>query len=132
VKNVETSRPPITAMASGWFASVPTPKASAMGRRPTTVVSVVMRIGRSRIRPARGTATCSGSPWRRRSLMYSTSRTPFDTTMPTIMMMPMNDVVESVVLVRYSAQKTPMSPMGTENMIVKGSLSERNWDASTM
>ena len=29
--------------------------------------------------------------------MYSTSSTPFDTTMPTIMMIPMKDVTLSVV-----------------------------------
>ena len=38
----------------------------------------------------------SGRPRRRSSLMYSTSSTPFDTTIPTIMMMPMNEVVERV------------------------------------
>src|SRR5713226_7746496 len=94
VKNVETRRPPITAIASGWFASVPTPSARAIGRSPTTVARTVMRMGRRRMRPARGTATRSGSPWRRRSLMYSTRSTPFETTMPTIMMIPMKDVVD--------------------------------------
>ncbi len=71
-----------------------------MGRRPTTVANTVMRIGRSRTRPARGTASASGIPCRRSSLMYSTSSTPFETTMPTIMMIPMNEVLESVVSVR--------------------------------
>src|SRR5207245_2021268 len=57
----------MTAIASGWFASVPTPKASAIGRRPTTVVRTVIKIGRRRIRPARGTATRRGAPRRRRA-----------------------------------------------------------------
>ena len=64
--------------------------------------------------------------------MYSTRSTPFETTIPTIMMMPMKDVVDSVVRVRNSARMTPMSPMGTENMMMNGSFSERNWDAMTM
>ena len=52
--------------------------------------------------------------------------------MPTIMMMPMNDVTLSVVFVRNSAQMTPIMPSGTENMMTKGSSSERNWEAMTM
>jgi hypothetical protein len=36
VKNVGTRRPPMTAMARGWLASVPTPRARAMGKSPTT------------------------------------------------------------------------------------------------
>ena len=56
--------------------------------------------------------------------MYSTSRTPFDTTMPTIMMIPMKDVTFSVVRVRKSAQMTPIIPSGTENMMMKGSRSD--------
>ena len=52
--------------------------------------------------------------------------------MPTIMMIPMKDVVDRVVLVTYSAQNTPINPMGTENMITKGSMSDRNCEASTM
>ena len=71
-------------------------------------------------------------PRRLSSFMYSTSSTPFETTMPTIMMMPMKDVVVRVVRVRNRAQMTPIMPSGTENMMMKGSRSERNWDAMTM
>ena len=56
------------------------------------VVRLVMRIGRSRVRPARTTASPGRRPRRRSSFVYSISRTPFDTTIPTIMMMPMKDV----------------------------------------
>jgi len=55
-----------------------------------------------------------------------------DTTMPTIMMMPMKDVTLSVVRVRKSAQMTPIIPSGTENMMMNGSRSERNCEAMTM
>jgi hypothetical protein len=41
-------------------------------------------------------------------------------------------VVESVVRVRKSARITPISPIGTENMMMKGSLSDRNCEAMTM
>ncbi len=52
--------------------------------------------------------------------------------MPTIMMIPMNDVTLSVVLVRNSAQMTPIMPSGTENMMMNGSRSDLNCEAMTM
>ena len=100
--------------------------------RPTTVQRLVIRMGRSRVRPPWMTASRTPSPWRRSSFMYSTSRTPFETTMPTIMMIPMKDVTFSVVRVRKSDQMTPIIPSGTENMMMKGSRSERNCEAMTM
>jgi hypothetical protein len=116
----------MTARASGAFASPPTSQPSAIGRRPKTVARLVIRIGRSRVRPARTTASPSGSPRRLSSLVYSTRSTPFETTIPTIMMMPMNEVVERVVRVTNRARMTPMRPIGTENMMMNGSLRERN------
>jgi hypothetical protein len=43
--------------------------AQAIGITPTTVVRLVMMMGRSRVRPARITASCNPSPWRLSSLM---------------------------------------------------------------
>jgi len=45
-------------------------------------------------------ASCKGLPRRRSTLAKSTSNTPFDTTMPTIMMMPMKLFTLSLVPVR--------------------------------
>jgi len=133
VKNVETVRPPITARASGRFVSLPSPMPSAMGTRPTMVAMVVMRMGRSRVRPARTTAETMSRPSRSRStLAKSTSSTPLETTIPTIMMIPMKLLTESVVPVTQSMRKTPETPSGTLNMITSGSSSERNCEASTM
>ena len=61
------------------------------------VAMVVIRIGRRRVRPASTVASRSGLPARRSTLAKSTSSTPFETTMPTIMMMPMKLLTESVV-----------------------------------
>ena len=52
--------------------------------------------------------------------------------MPTIMMIPMKLLTESVVPVIQSMRKTPEMPSGTLNMITSGSSSERNCEASTM
>src|SRR6266849_5166649 len=132
VNTVETVSPPMTARASGRFVSLPSPMPSAIGTRPTMVAMVVMRIGRSRVRPASTVASIRSLPRSRSTLAKSTSRTPFETTMPTIMMIPMKLFTESVVPVSQSMRNTPEMPSGTLNMITKGSSSERNWEASTM
>jgi len=62
VRPVETVSPPITARASGMFVSAPSPKPTAIGIMAMIVASAVMRIGRSRIRPARRTASRTASP----------------------------------------------------------------------
>jgi len=50
VSRVELSSPPITVTASGCCTSAPAPNPSANGSSPSTVVAVVMRMGRSRRR----------------------------------------------------------------------------------
>src|SRR5579885_3279283 len=52
VITVETESPPITALASGMLASLPSPMPRAIGASPKTVARDVMRIGRMRSRPA--------------------------------------------------------------------------------
>ncbi len=52
VRKVETVSPPMTEIAREALASAPSPKPSAMGINPQMVVSVVITIGLSLIRPA--------------------------------------------------------------------------------
>ncbi len=59
---VETSRPPITAIAIGARNSPPSPNAMALGSMPATMASVVMTMGRARLRPASITASMRGMP----------------------------------------------------------------------
>ena len=122
----------MTARASGMLVSLPSPMPSAMGSRPAMVAMVVMRMGRSRVFPACTVASTSGCPRSRRTRAKSTSSTPFDTTMPTIMMMPMKLFTLSVVPVSQSAMNTPLTPSGTENMMTSGSSSDRNCEARIM
>ena len=63
----EVVRPPMTTRASGTCSSLPSPMPSDIGTRPSAVAIDVIRIGRSRVRPASSTASRSGSPSRRRS-----------------------------------------------------------------
>ena len=60
------------------------------------------------------------------------AETPFETTMPSISDDAISDEVEIVVLVRYRITITPGMPIGTENMMMKGSISDLNWAAITM
>ena len=124
----------MTARASGRFVSLPSPMPERHRHAgPTIVAIVVIRIGRSRVRPASIVASISGLPRARSTLAKSTSSTPFDTTMPTIMMMPM----KLFTLQRRARQprastNTPVTPSGTLNMMTSGSSSDLNCDASTM
>ena len=52
VRTVATRRPPITVIAIGARSSLPSPSPTAIGKSPSTVVDVVMRIGRNRSFPA--------------------------------------------------------------------------------
>ena len=56
VSTVETAKPPTAARASGAEASEPSPIFSAIGSNPATVASVVIRMGRMRIRADSTTA----------------------------------------------------------------------------
>ena len=52
--------------------------------------------------------------------------------MPSIMMTPIMEVVESVVSVRNNIRMTPGKPIGTENMMMNGSTSDLNCAAMTI
>ncbi len=122
----------MTDRASGRFVSLPSPMPSAMGASPTMVAIVVIRIGRSRVRPAATVASMRDWPRARSTFAKSTRSTPLETTMPTIMMMPMALLTLSVVPVAQSMTNTPVTPSGTVNMMTSGSSRDRNWDARTM
>ena len=69
VSAVELMSPATTVMAMGVRISDPSPRPSAMGRSPRTVVAVVIRIGRSRTEPACTIASVLDRPLARRWLM---------------------------------------------------------------
>jgi len=46
------------------------------------------------------------------------------TTIPTIVITPMKDMIDRVTWVSSNIQTTPISPSGTVNMITKGSTSD--------
>jgi hypothetical protein len=115
VIKVETVRPSITTRAMGAWTSPPSPWPSAIGIIASTVVSVVMRIGRSRVRPACSTACRRGRPSRRRRRFMESNRTmALLTTMPASMITPMKAWILKVVLERKSISTTPIAATGTE------------------
>ncbi len=64
---MEVTRPPTTARAIGARISPPAPSASASGIIPKIIASVVIMIGRSRVRPAVMTASRRSIPRDRRT-----------------------------------------------------------------
>jgi hypothetical protein len=49
-----------------------------------------------------------------------------DTTMPTIITIPISDMMLSVVPVAHSVSNTPVNPVGTASRIRKGSTKDLN------
>src|SRR5690606_13601616 len=93
VSAVAMVRPPMTAIASGARRSAPRPMPSAIGSRPSTVVTVVIRIGRRRARPASRIASRVGTPRSRAWRMKSTFTIASLTTMPTRITRPIKLIV---------------------------------------
>ena len=69
VKIVELISPATTVIAMGVRISAPSPKPSAIGNRPSTVVDVVIKIGRNRTSPACTIASSLDEPLRRKWLI---------------------------------------------------------------
>ena len=62
VSSVDVISPPITARAIGARCSAPSPIASASGIMPKIIATVVMMIGRRRMRPTFSSALCRSTP----------------------------------------------------------------------
>ena len=62
VTGVDNASPPMTASARGRWSSAPAPMPNAKGKSPNSVQSVVMRMGRSRIRAASRSAASRSRP----------------------------------------------------------------------
>ena len=106
---VASIRPPITARPSGAFCSPASPRPSAIGIMPRIIAIAVIRIGRSRVRPASITASSAERSWRARiSLAKLTTRIEFDTEMPTDMIAPISNSTLMVVPVSASIHRMPI------------------------
>ena len=121
----------MTVTAIGARISAPSPKPSAIGISPRIVVSVVMRIGRSRTRPASTSASCFDRPSRRRWFTWSMSTMAFLTTIPASMTTPMSTMTLTRCPVARRAATTPTPPSGIENMMMRGCSSDSNCAAIT-
>ena len=91
---VEVMLPPMTTAARGARVSAPAPLPSRMGSMAKTRAPVVIRMGRSRKRPASAKASLRPYPCSRRSsLVKSTSRMAFLVTIPVSRMIPNRDIM---------------------------------------
>ncbi len=66
---VDVMRPPTTARAIGARNSAPSPSAKNSGSMPKIIAEVVIRIGRSRVRPALISAVRRSIPCARRTFV---------------------------------------------------------------
>ena len=126
---MEVINPPITARAIGALASAPAPMASASGSMPKIIATVVMMIGRRRIRPAESSEAARSPPSARSWLVKSTSRMPFFVTSPINMMTPIIVMTFMFPPVMRSARATPMKLRGRASMIARGCRKDPKRDA---
>src|SRR5947208_316286 len=102
------------------------------------VATDVMRIGRSRMRPASSTAETVSSPRAFSWLVYSTSRIEFLLTKPISKIMPISLYRLIVapdrcrIAASFSVASAPVMASGTASSTVQGCTSDSNCDASTM
>ena len=116
-------------MASGRRSSAPSPKPIAMGSRASTVVMVVIKIGRSRFLPARSMASRSWVPFRRAWLIKSTLMMASFTTIPTSTTNPIKDITLKLWPVTSKPITTPIIAKGMVRMIMNGFSRLSNWAA---
>ena len=83
--------PPTTTEASDRCVSTPTPEDNNMGTKPKMVTLAVIITGRSRISAPLRTASRTGSPDSRSSLIKLTSTMPFSIATPNTAMKPIAD-----------------------------------------
>ena len=132
VRAVALIKPPMTTTASGARRSDPRPSPSAIGVNPSTVVTVVMMMGRRRTLPASSIASRRARPCRRIRLMKSTLTIASFTTMPTRITMPIRLIVLRPAPVSHRAPAAPTVDSGTLNKIVNGCTNDSNWAARIM
>jgi hypothetical protein len=132
VRSVATSSPPITGMASGARSSIPSPRITASGRSPSTVVSVEITMGRRRSRAPSRSASSSSMPWSRRSwFTVSSSTMALFTTIPASMTTPIRATTEMGVRVIQRLSPAPTMASGTDAMMTMGCRNDSNWLAMT-
>ena len=124
--------PPITHTAMGARVSPPSEKARAIGSMPNTVAAAVIRIGRSRTRPASTSASSSFEPAARSALAKSTSKIAALVTSPISMMMPMKLKMLRVMPETQMPPKAPITESGSETMMTKGWVRLSNCAARIM
>ncbi len=95
------------------------------------VVAAVIRIGRSRSRPARRIASSRSKPDLRSWLTWSSSTMPLLTTMPIRISRPIWAIRLKRVPVAASIQAAPGRAKGIENRIAKGWASDSKSEAMT-
>ena len=128
---VESTNPPMTAMAIGERNSPPIPNARALGVMPATMASVVMMIGRARFWPASTSAASRSMPASIDVIAKSTIIIAFLVTMPMSIKTPIHTGVVSCLPASNSPRIAPPIESGSETKIVMGCRKLPNRSTST-
>ena len=120
VRNCETTSPPTTASPSGCRASPPSPYAKAIGSVPASAATVVIMMGRKRIRQPLKIASCGLAPRRRSSIAKSIIMIAFFFTTPNSMIRPTNAYKSSSLWNSVNVSSAPKSAEGRPERIVIG------------
>ena len=123
---VEAVRPPISTIAR-LFVVVPL---NAIGIMETTVVSVVIKIGRIRVAPASIRAV-SRSIVPRYWFAVSTNKIPLFTTVPISIRKPIRETMLMEQSVSHNSPNAPIRLNGMVVMTIPENLIDSNWAAIT-
>ncbi len=132
VRIVDRPRPPMIVIASGRCIWSPVPRPSAIGNRPTSVVTVVIRIGRRRRELASMIAARPPRPSARRSRIVATLTMASFTSMPSSAIRPISDMMFSDWPHMASAASAQAMPTGSTAVMMNGSRKLSNCAARSM
>jgi hypothetical protein len=133
LRKVEVIRPPMTTMAIGARKLGSLPMPMAIGNMPAPIATVVITIGRARLRQASSSASSRVMPRSRRAMIaYSTSRIEFLVATPMSMIRPIIAGIDSAVRVTNSARMAPGTESTSAARMVTGCTKSLNSSTSTM
>ena len=127
--SVPTNIAPIIAMESGFCSSEPMSNENSSGTIAKMVVSDVMMMGRSLLRPASWMASSNGIPALRNSLMASSFKMEALMMIPHVTFSPMADIRFRVCPHIHNRSRANATSIGISSSTMSGCTKLSNWAA---
>ena len=125
--SVPTNIAPIIAMESGFCSSEPMSNENSSGTIAKMVVSDVMMMGRSLLRPASWMASSNGIPALRNSLMASSFKMESLMMIPHVTISPMADIRFRVCPHIHNRSRANATSIGISSSTMSGCTKLSNW-----